>query len=316
MVRAMAGIRSIALAFSFGSFAALGACSSGVDDEENPSADAAELSSKTLRLPATGAATFTLKTAHAADVSISIDCRPSSDPDVIGPTFRVGAAALGVPDSTQARAGRWAWAGNLAAGSHAISFTSLGLPASCTVKSGKQSSAATCHTWSSWRSVNTNHTHFRVGTDTSSDWESFPASGNHWGAWAPWSSVYAKPVKRGFLLHNLEHGGVVFSYKCSSPNDSSACKDARDKLIDLANAVGEQRVIITPDPAQPELFAVRAWREAYSSSCLDVDSAKAFASSRIRHGREDIDADPPIPFDPSTTNVPCRDLMAAPDSCN
>ena len=35
-----------------------------------------------------------------------------------------------------------------------------------------------------------------------------------------------------------------------------------------------------------------------------------------RMGREDIDADPPIPFDPTTTeNVPCENLMAAPDSC-
>ena len=30
---------------------------------------------------------------------------------------------------------------------------------------------------------------------------------------------------------------------------------------------------------------------------------------------QDADANPPVPFDPTTTNVPCEDLMAAPDSC-
>ena len=74
-------------------------------------------------------------------------------------------------------------------------------------------------------------------------------------------------------------------------------------------------MIITPDPTQPEMFAIRAWRTAFTSSCLDETSAKAFARDHYRHGREDADANPPVPFDPTTTNVPCEDLMAAPDSC-
>src|SRR5205085_10907351 len=102
---------------------------------------------------------------------------------------------------------------------------------------------------------------------------------------------------------------------CSS-NTSRECKDAQDKLVAFANGAGLSRVIITPDPSQPEMFAIRGWRWLYSSACLDDASAKSFAQKHIRQGREDIDADPPIPFDPTTTNVPCQDLMAAPDSCN
>jgi hypothetical protein len=63
------------------------------------------------------------------------------------------------------------------------------------------------------------------------------------------------------------------------------------------------------------MFGIRAWRWAYTSDCLDPATATAFASARYRHGREDIDGNPPIPFDPTTTNVPCENLMAAPDSC-
>jgi hypothetical protein len=29
-----------------------------------------------------------------------------------------------------------------------------------------------------------------------------------------------------------------------------------------------------------------------------------------------VDANPPLAYDPTTTNVPCQNLMAAPDSCN
>jgi hypothetical protein len=63
------------------------------------------------------------------------------------------------------------------------------------------------------------------------------------------------------------------------------------------------------------MFAIRGWRYGYSSSCLDETSAKQFAQAHYRQGREDADSDPPIPYDPSTTNVPCENLMAAPDSC-
>src|SRR5205823_692982 len=100
--------------------------------------------------------------------------------------------------------------------------------------------------------------------------------------------VYEKPIKKGFLLHDLEHGGVVLSYKCSSASQSAACGDAAKGLVDLANHAGLSRVIVTPDPTQPEMFAVRAWRWAYSSACLDEASASAFAREHIRHGREDI----------------------------
>ena len=107
----------------------------------------------------------------------------------------------------------------------------------------------------------------------------------------------------------------MFSYKCSSATASAQCKTAHDELVALAQSLGQPRFIVTPDPAQPTMFAVRGWRYAYTAECLDHASALAFAKAHYRHGREDADSDPPIPFDPSTTNVPCQDLMAAPDSC-
>lgn len=290
------------------------ACSAETGEEEN-NIDAEELT-KTLQLPASGNATFSFNATNATDVVLTVDCRPPADPDSVGPAFRLSAPTLGVSASEPPRAGYYRRAGRVAAGKHTLTFTSLHGSASCTIRTSSISQGATCRAWNEARSVNTNHTHFAVGTDTSSDWEAFPASGNHWGAWAKWSTVYDRPVKRGFVLHNLEHGGVVFSYKCSSATASADCRDAKAQMVALANAFGQPRVIVTPDPTQPTKFAVRGWRYAYTSDCLDTASALSFARSHYRHGREDEDADPPIPYDPTTTNVPCQDLMSAPDSCN
>jgi hypothetical protein len=295
-------------------------CGEGLDDAgEMPIADEGKEDSATSTLTlAPGRSTqFTFKSTGAT-VSLKVDCSPPADPDTLGPVFAVTAPGLGIARSTSQppRAGFWRWIGKPPSGTQTVTLGNRGAQASCRVTVSRPSSSAACATRTEYRSPNTNHTHLRVGTDPASGWEAFPTSGNHWGAWAKWNVVYQKPVLRAFLLHNLEHGGAVLSYKCVSPTQSAACKDAQDKLIALANAFGRGRVIVTPDSTQPTLFAVRTWRWAYQSDCLDAASAKTFLNAHHRHGREDEDSDPPIPFNPTTKNVPCEDLMAAPDSCN
>ena len=284
------------------------------DGDEATEMDASDLTSRTVRLR-TGTSTFTLRQTTAQDLSLTVDCRPPANPDDPGPVFKLAATTLGTQPSDPPRAGYWSRTGPVAAGSHSLTFTNAGPETTCTIRSAAVPTAATCRASTSFRSPNTNHTHYRVGTDTSSDWEAFPTSGNHWGAWAMWNTVYDKPMKRGFMLHNLEHGGIVLSYKCAGPSQSAACAAAKTQLIEVAQSIPGPRVIVTADPTQPEMFAIRGWRYGYSSSCLDLPSAKLFAQQHYRGGREDADANPPIPFDPSTTNVPCEDLMAAPDSC-
>ena len=276
--------------------------------------EASDLTGKTVKLTAGGTSTFTLKQPAAGDLTLTVDCRPPSNPDDPGPVFKLAAPTLGETASDPNRAGFWSRTGAVAAGSHVLTFTNAGGPATCSVRASAVPAAATCRESLSFRSPNTDHTHVHVGTTSNqASWEPFPTSGNHWGAWAKWSTVYPKAIQRGFLLHNLEHGGLVFSYKCAD-NKTAACKDAETKLTAIAQSIGP-RIIVTPDPTQPDMFAIRAWRYGFTSSCLDETSATAFAHAHYRNGREDTDANPPIPFDPTTTNVPCQDLMAAPDSC-
>jgi hypothetical protein len=289
-------------------------CGVNADGPNGDSSDSDITSSITLS--ANQEKTITLDAQGASDATVTLDCSPPADPDDQGPVVAVTAATLGVKGDP-ARAGYWSHTGPMPAGQNTLTVKNQGSTVQCRVTTTAVPAGATCKARDEWRSPNTDHTHYRVGEQgAAAGWDPFPASGNHWGAWAKWDSIYDTPVKTGFVLHNLEHGGIVFSYKCSSPNDSQACKDARDQLVAIAQTAGGPRVIVTPDPSQPTMFAVRAWRYAYTSDCFDKDSAAAFAKKHYRNGREDLDADPPIPFDPTTLNVPCQDLMAAPDSCN
>lgn len=247
--------------------------------------------------------------------SVTVDCGVSSSPDTVGTVFAVTAPSLGIARSTSlpARDGNFRWVGALAAGTHTVTLSAR-RSGTCRATVTTISSTTSCASRMEWHSPNTGHTHIRVGT-SASDWESFPTSGNHWGAWAAWGREYSRPVMRGFLLHGLEHGGIVLSYKCRSASESSACRSARDQLVGLQRSFGWRRVIVTPDPTQPAMFGVRMWRWGYLADCFDSASANAFMRAHYRRGREDIDADPPYSYDPTTTNVPCENLMAAPDGC-
>jgi hypothetical protein len=250
-------------------------------------------------------------TATGAPLEITVDCKPPADPDTVGTEFTVTSAIAGISSSTL-RGGYWQWAGDVAAGARSIKLKGKNGASSCSVRIATATGA--CTSYMAFHSPITGHTHVTVGT-TVSTWGSFPVSGNHWGAWAKWNTVYDGAIKKGFLIHNLEHGGVVMSYGCSSASSSSDCGQAKKDLVGLKSSFGEQRVIVTPDPSQPTRYGVRTWRWGYQSDCFDAERMDAFMQQHYRDGREDEDSDPPVPYDPTTTNVPCDDIMSAPDSC-
>jgi hypothetical protein len=267
------------------------------------------------RLTIEAGKTYAIRYKSSGDARrVTVDCKPPSDPDSLGVSFNVVAPELGATDSTY-RAGYFSATAELAPGSYQLELNARADSPNSTCSVSVQRASGACTAGSTWHSANTNHTHILVGKNAS-DWEPFPASGNHWGAWAEWNRDYTKPIKRGFLIHNLEHGGIVLSYNCSSPTASADCRAAHAALLQLKESFGETRVVVTPDPTQPTRYGIRAWRWAYTSDCVDETKMLTFMDQHFRHGREDEDANPPIPFDPTTTKVPCQDLMSAPDSCN
>lgn len=256
--------------------------------------------------------TVTVKfTAAGGPLDVTVDCGAPSSVDSVGTQFTVTSPALGQSSASSAMAGYYRFVGDVDGGQQQLRLRGKSGYATCRVNIATASGS--CTDAHAFRSPQTGHTHLAVGTHVASG---FPVSGNHWGAWAKWGTVYRRPVLHGFLLHNLEHGGIVLSYGCSAPTDSAECAQAASDLTDLANAFGESRVIVTPDPEQPDMYAARTWRMGFSSSCFDQERMLGFLGDNFRNGREDEDSSPPLPFDPTTPDVPCQDLMAAPDSCN
>lgn len=113
-----------------------------------------------------------------------------------------------------------------------------------------------------------------------------PASGDHNGrCWSDWGVIESGvPPER--WVHNLEHGGVVFLYRCDD-----GCDADQKQLRELVNA--HPRTLMTSYSQLPTRFAAISWGVRLLSDCLDREAFEAFYSMHVAHGREDIDAPPP-----------------------
>ncbi len=134
--------------------------------------------------------------------------------------------------------------------------------------------------------------HVTIGSDI--QWDSNPpSSGSHYPVWAAFQT-YDAPVPRGYYVHDLEHGAIVFVYNCGDggcPDVVSAFHRASDSLPDdpLCTAAGEGvrvRTVITPDPLLDVTVAAAAWGWTYKADCVDLPSLEAFASAHYAQGPE------------------------------
>jgi hypothetical protein len=136
-------------------------------------------------------------------------------------------------------------------------------------------------------------------------WDSNPpSSGQHYVYWAAFQE-YSYPVSRLYYVHDLEHGAIVFLYKCGDagcPDIVQGLRAASDAIPDdpLCAADGEGirvRTVITPDPLIDVPVAAAAWGWTYTADCLDLPTLKQFALDHYGMGPESLcsqgDPNPP-----------------------
>ena len=103
-------------------------------------------------------------------------------------------------------------------------------------------------------------------------------------------------LPRGYYVHNLEHGAIVFLYNCPA-----GCPDVVAQLDDIARAFPSDstceapvrsRVLVTSDPLLPDgvQVAAVAWNVLYTASCFDP-YVNQFAARHYNHGPEDLCSD-------------------------
>lgn len=120
-----------------------------------------------------------------------------------------------------------------------------------------------------------------------------PSSGDHYSIWADYLT-YDAPVPWGFVVHSMEHGGVVLAYD----PDSAAADDIRAAFADVITAHGADpicrdqtwmsRFVVMPATDLTTPIAALAWEHTYEGTCLDMPSLLAFVEAHYGHGPEDL----------------------------
>ncbi|MEZ4391125.1 MAG: DUF3105 domain-containing protein [Polyangiales bacterium] len=130
-----------------------------------------------------------------------------------------------------------------------------------------------------------------------------PSSGPHFNTWTRFGTF--PNLARGNWVHNLEHGGVVFLYRCAG--DAGACDAARDELVAASQTIpgdpacmpdaGDPRLrlVITNDALIETPFAGAAWGWLYAADCVEPSSVRSFFTRHVGQAPEDFCADGFIP---------------------
>jgi len=116
-----------------------------------------------------------------------------------------------------------------------------------------------------------------------------PNSGNHYPYWANFTT-YDRPIAAGYLVHAMEHGAVVITYRCASscPDVASQLQAVIDAhpLDPLCDGTIKSRLILAPDPTLDVAVAAAAWQWTYRASCVDTSTLTAFVNAHYGQGTE------------------------------
>ena len=119
-----------------------------------------------------------------------------------------------------------------------------------------------------------------------------PSSGQHYGVWAAYQT-YDFPLPRGYWVHGLEHGAVVFTYNCPDgcPDEVAEVESIIDSLSVDPRCVPydlDRQVILTPDPLLDTRWAMSSWGHTLRADCIDAAAFTEFYESNFGNGPEDI----------------------------
>ena len=114
-----------------------------------------------------------------------------------------------------------------------------------------------------------------------------PAGGSHHLCWAPWG-ISTTPVGDEHWVHNLEHGGVAFLYRCTTD-----CSAEVAQLTDYVSTLPVGTAVMSPEPMLNHRFTIVAWGYRLETDCLDLAAFEAFYLEHQGHGPEATTMPPP-----------------------
>ena len=136
-------------------------------------------------------------------------------------------------------------------------------------------------------SVMTSSPHITIDTDPGSYNSDPPTSGLHYPEEATAkfydTNYYTYPA--GYLVHNLEHGYVIFWYNCNALSESD-CADLKTQIKSAMDDLGGIKLIAYPWPSLDVPVAMTSWGRLQKFETFDPLEAKAFVRSNLNRSPE------------------------------
>jgi hypothetical protein len=114
-----------------------------------------------------------------------------------------------------------------------------------------------------------------------------PTSGPHYAEEAREgfydNNSYKYPA--GYLVHNLEHGYVVFWYNCEIL-DETGCTNLKEQIRNTMDDLDGTKLIAYPWPSLDVPLAMTSWGRLQRFETFDLEQAKAFYRANLNRAPE------------------------------
>lgn len=133
--------------------------------------------------------------------------------------------------------------------------------------------------------------HIQEGVDPGPYATNPPAGGHHFpstfnpGFYTEADVATMPKFPSGYLVHNLEHGYVIYWYNCQA-NPSIDCKEMQDAIGQVIKENNSFKVIGFPWPSQQEPLVMTSWGRILRQNKVDLDTMRAFYKSNVNKGPE------------------------------
>lgn len=97
------------------------------------------------------------------------------------------------------------------------------------------------------------------------------------------TNIYQYPA--GYLVHNLEHGYIIFWYNCVGLSES-ACFELKSQIKTVMDDVSNVKVIAYPWDSIEVPVVMTSWGRLQKMEIFDAAQARAFYKNNLKHSPE------------------------------
>lgn len=139
--------------------------------------------------------------------------------------------------------------------------------------------------------VITTRQHVEEGTDPGPYETNLPSGGRHYpatfraGFYEEGDPETQRLHPEGYLVHNLEHGYVVFWYNCAA-DPNLDCEQLKDTIRSVMEINDGLKLIAFPWSDQPEPLVMTSWGRIMRFDEVDPDTMRAFVRGNLNKAPE------------------------------